>query len=160
MKKVRSLRAQDIDLIVYDFDGVMTDNKVVVFDDGREAVYCNRSDGLGVAMIREKKIPQLILSTEANKVVKARAKKLGIPVMNGIKDKKSVLFKYCQQRQINLKRVLYVGNDLNDYEIMCEVGVPVAPQDAHPSIKKEAKYIIPRAGGSGVIRALYDLLKT
>lgn len=158
MKKA-SICIRDIDLIVYDFDGVMTDNKVVVFDDGREAVCCNRSDGLGVAMIKQKGISQLILSTEVNKVVKTRAKKLGIPAMNGIKDKKSILFKYCRQRRIDLQRVVYIGNDLNDYEIMCEVGVPLAPQGAHPSIKKAAKYVIPREGGSGVILALHDLLK-
>ena len=147
---------QDIDLIVYDFDGVMTDNRVIVFQDGVEAVIVNRADGLGVDHLRIRGIPQLILSTETNPVLKARAKKLQLEVINSCKDKKSALESYCQQKNYDLNRVIYIGNDLNDLEVMEVVGFPIAPADAHPKIKKIAKLITKAKGGEGVVKELSD----
>ena len=100
------LRAKDIDLIVYDFDGVMTDNRVIVFQDGTEAVIVNRADGLGVECLRALKIPQLILSTETNAVVNARALKLGLEAIAASKDKKSALKNYCEQKNYDLQKVV------------------------------------------------------
>ena len=145
---------QDIDLIVYDFDGVMTDNRVIIFQDGTEAVIVNRADGLGVNRFRSLGIPQLILSTETNPVVKARAAKLCIEVIASCKDKKNALENYCAQKGYNLNRVMYVGNDLNDLEVMRVVGFPIAPADAHPKIKKIAKLITEAKAGEGVIKEL------
>jgi YrbI family 3-deoxy-D-manno-octulosonate 8-phosphate phosphatase len=145
---------KNIDLIVYDFDGVMTDNRVVIFQDGREAVLVNRSDGLGVDFIRGKGITQLILSTETNSVVRARAAKLRIKQISACADKKKALLNYCKKRNYNMKKVIYVGNDLNDLEVMKSVGMPVAPADAHRQIKAVAKLITKSKGGQGVIREL------
>lgn len=149
---------RDIDLIVYDFDGVMTDNSVIVFQDGTEAVIVNRSDGLGVNRFCSIGIPQLILSTETNPVVKARAAKLHLEVIASCKDKKIALENYCAQKSYDLNRVIYVGNDLNDLEVMKIVGFPIAPADAHPKIKKIAKLITKAKGGEGVIKELSDYL--
>ncbi|MBA7564388.1 2-keto-3-deoxy-D-glycero-D-galacto-9-phosphonononic acid phosphatase [subsurface metagenome] len=149
---------KNINLIVYDFDGVMTDNRVIVFQDGTEAVIVNRSDGLGVERFRSLGIPQLILSTETNPVVKARAAKLHLEVIASCKDKKIVLENYCVQKGYNLNRVMYVGNDLNDLEVMRIVGFPVAPVDAHPKIKKIAKLVTKAKGGEGVVKDLFDYL--
>ena len=147
-----------IDLIVYDFDGVMTDNRVIVFQDGTEAVIVNRADGLGVDRFRGLSIPQLILSTETNPVVKARAGKLRLKVIASCKDKKIALENYCTQNGYDLTRVLYVGNDLNDLEVMRIVGFPVAPADAHPEIRKVAKLITEAKGGEGVVKELSDYM--
>ena len=149
---------RDIDLIVYDFDGVMTDNRVIVFQDGTEAVIVNRADGLGVDRSRDMGIPQLILSTETNPVVKARASKLCLEVISSCEDKKKALENYCTQKGYDLKRVIYVGNDLNDLEVMRIVGFPVAPGDAHPKIKKIAKLITEAKGGEGVVKELSDYM--
>jgi len=149
---------KDINLIVYDFDGVMTDNRVIVFQDGTEAVIANRADGLGVDRFRNLGIPQMILSTETNPVVKARAAKLHLEVIASCKDKKLALENYCTQNGYDLTRVLYVGNDLNDLEVMKIVGFPVAPADAHPKIKKVAKLITEVKGGDGVVKELSDYL--
>ncbi len=149
---------RDIELIVYDFDGVMTDNRVIVFQDGTEAVIVNRADGLGVDCFRNLGIPQLILSTETNPVVKARAAKLRLEVIASCKDKKNALKNYCTQNGYNLIHVLYVGNDLNDLEAMKIVGFPVAPADAHPKIKKVAKLITEVKGGDGVVKELSDYM--
>jgi 3-deoxy-D-manno-octulosonate 8-phosphate phosphatase (KDO 8-P phosphatase) len=153
-----SVRAKDIDLIVYDFDGVMTDNRVIVFQDGTEAVIVNRADGLGVDRFRNLGIPQLILSTETNPVVKARAAKLRLEVIASCKDKKNVLENYCEQNGYDLNKVMYIGNDLNDLEVIKIVGFPIAPADAHPEIKKVAKLVTAAKGGDGVVKEVSDYM--
>ncbi len=148
---------KDILLIVYDFDGVMTDNRVIIFQDGTEAVIVNRADGLGVEHFRSLGIPQLILSTETNSVVKARALKLHLEVIASCKDKKIALENYCAQKGYDLNRVMYIGNDLNDLEAMKIVGYPIAPANAHVEVKKIAKLVTRAKGGDGVIRELLDI---
>ena len=143
-------------LICYDFDGVMTDNRALLFEDGQEAVFVNRSDGWAVARIRELGISQIILSTEQNLVVTARARKLQIPVLQGLSDKRAVLISKAAEDGIDLARVAYLGNDVNDLEAMQLVGIPVAPADAHPSILQIAKFVTISAGGGGVIREFYE----
>lgn len=150
------IRKEGIDLIVYDFDGVMTDNRVIIFQDGAEAVVVNRADGFGVEQLRAMKIPQLILSTETNPVVKARAAKLGLAVITSCNDKKHALMNYCEQNDYDLQKVVYVGNDLNDLEVMKIVGFPIAPADAHSDIKSLARLVMNAKSGKGVIRELSD----
>ncbi len=152
------INIKDIQLNVYDFDGVMTDNRVMIFQDGAEAVMVSRADGLGVERLRTLGIPQLILSSETNSVVKARAAKLGLEVVAPCKDKKITLMDYCEQNDYDLQKVLYVGNDLNDLEVMKIIGFPIAPADAHPDIKSLAKLVTKAKGGEGVIRELSDLI--
>lgn len=149
---------ESIKLIVYDFDGVMTDNTVSVDQDGRESVSANRSDGLGIGMIRELGVKQLILSTETNPVVAARAKKIGLDATHGVGDKASALLELAESHGISLAEVLYVGNDVNDADAMALAGFKVAPSDAHPSILAQADYITDAPGGHGVIRELADVL--
>lgn len=149
-----SLHPRMVDLIVYDFDGVLTDNTVFVFDDGREAVICNRSDGLAVQKIRKLGIPQIILSAEKNAVVRARARKLKIISICGVDDKKSALIQYCHGKKYSLARTLYLGNDINDIDAMKAVGFSIAPQDAHKKVKAIATIVIPVKGGAGVVREL------
>ena len=147
---------ETIKLMVYDFDGVMTNNHALQFQDGTEAVWINRADGWGVDQIRKMSIPQLIISTETNTVVVARAKKLKIEVIHGSGDKQADLIDYCSKMQIELSGVLHVGNDVNDLEAMQAVGLPVAPADAHPSIIAIAKHITHAKGGEGVIKELSE----
>ena len=158
LKRYKGLNIADIDLIVYDFDGVMTDNKVIIFQDGTEGVTVNRADGQGVSMIKEKGIPQLILSTESNPVVVARAAKIGLPVIYNTGDKRSALEAYCSMHVFDPSRVVYVGNDLNDKETMKFVGIPIAPADAHPEILRIARIVLTAIGGGGVVRELADII--
>lgn len=157
--KKLSLRVpKNIKLIVYDFDGVMTDNKVIVFADGREAAICNRSDGLAVGIIKNWGIRQLIITTETDKVVLARAKKIGVPILAGIRDKKKCLLDYCRRRNLNPKKIAYIGNDTNDLEVMQAVGWPMCPQDAHQRIKEISRVVFSKNGGEGVVRELVDFI--
>ena len=151
-----SIKPENIDLIVYDFDGVMTDNKVLVMEDGREAVFCSRSDGLAIQKIKQLGIPQIILSTEKNKVVEMRGKKLGIGVIHGVNDKRSAIIDWCKKRGCDLARVLYIGNDINDLEAMRLVGYPITPQDANDRVKDIAAVVLKRKGGEGVIREFLE----
>ena len=149
----------NIKLIVYDFDGVMTDNRAIVSEDGKEFVMVCRADGLGVNLIKEIGLPQMILSTETNSVVEARARKLDIPVIQGVDDKKTALLNYCKDNNYNPSGILYVGNDVNDEGVMKAVGYSVATADAHHSIKSLAKLVLSTKGGRGVVRELADKLK-
>lgn len=147
-------------LIVYDFDGVMTDNRAMVDENGTEYVFVHRGDGYGVRMIKDLlKIPQIILSTEVNNVVARRAEKLKIPVIHNAGDsKKSVLDKYCCDNGFKLSETMYVGNDLNDMEAMMLCGYHACPSDAEPEIIDVCHYVFRAKGGYGVIRELYRFL--
>jgi len=151
------LNIKDFELIVYDFDGVMTDNKVYVDQDGKEMVQVNRADGLGVSIIKKLGIEQIIISSERNPVVSVRAKKLKIFCINKVDDKKNILLEYCVKNNFSLQNVAYVGNDINDLEVITIVGYSFCPADAHESIKEIADYVLQKSGGNGVIRELSDI---
>jgi YrbI family 3-deoxy-D-manno-octulosonate 8-phosphate phosphatase len=148
----------NIKLIVYDFDGVMTDNKVYFDQDGNEMIQVNRADGLGVAEIKKLGIKQIIISTEKNSVVTARANKLGIYCLQGIEIKKKALIDYCYKNDYKLQNVAYIGNDINDKDAMQNAGITFCPADAHDSIKEIADHVLITKGGHGVIRELLDLI--
>jgi 3-deoxy-D-manno-octulosonate 8-phosphate phosphatase (KDO 8-P phosphatase) len=154
-----SILTEDICLIVYDFDGVMTDNRVILSEDGKESVIVNRSDGLAVSILKNMGIPQLILSREKNPVVSARARKLSIPVLQGINEKEAVLREYCRDNKIPMEKVVFIGNDINDTNLMCIVGYPLCPNDAYPEAKAVARFIIPVNGGCGVVREFLNHIK-
>ena len=148
----------NIKIFVYDFDGVMTNNKVYVDQNGNETVRVNRADGLGVSEIKKLGIEQIIISTEKNPVVVKRAEKLGIGCMQGIENKKVALIDYCENNNFDLQNVAYVGNDINDKEVMGIAGTTYCPLDAHESIQNISDNILKTKGGDGVIRELLDII--
>jgi N-acylneuraminate cytidylyltransferase len=151
-----TIASQAIDCVAFDFDGVMTDNRVLVLQDGTEGIVANRADGLGVERLRALGLPQVIISTETNAVVKARARKLNLEIFAGCRDKKKTLQDYCQKHGYDPQRVVYVGNDVNDLEVMRQVGFPVAPADAHPQVKAITWRVTQVRGGYGVIKELAE----
>lgn len=146
----------DVDAVVTDFDGVHTDDTVVVRSDGVESVRVSRSDGMGAALLRRAGVPMLILSTETDEVVSARARKLRVDVRQGLDDKASALRAWADERGIDLARVAYVGNDVNDLGCLDAVGWPVAVPEAHPDVLAAARVVLTRAGGAGAVRELAD----
>lgn len=138
------------ELIVFDFDGVFTDNRVYVSEDGSESVMCNRGDGLAIDFLRNK-FPLIIFSSETNKVVARRSEKLGIDVRQGLKDKKKALIDLCKTKGINPKKVVFIGNDINDIGLIKTCGYSLCPRDAHPEVLKEVDYVLKKRGGEGVI---------
>jgi N-acylneuraminate cytidylyltransferase len=147
---------KQIDLVVFDFDGVMTDDRVWVDQAGQESVAANRSDGMGIAAMRQAGIPMVVLSTEPNPVVTARCLKLELPVTQGLLDKASVLKHLLQGRQLNPAHVVYLGNDVNDLPCFPLVGCAVAVADAQPEVLAQADIILNHAGGHGAVRELCD----
>ncbi len=151
---IDEFQKNEIDLILYDFDGVMTNNTAFVLEDGTEGVVVNRSDGLGVSRLRKMGIEQIILSTEENPVVQKRAEKLKIRAIHACKNKQEAVRELAKEKGVDLKKVMYVGNDVNDLEAMKIVGIPIAPADAWPEVLEIASFVTKAAGGAGVIREI------
>ncbi|MFI2643050.1 cytidylyltransferase domain-containing protein [Streptomyces sp. NPDC018610] len=144
----------DVDAVVLDFDGTQTDDRVLIDSDGRELVSVHRGDGLGIAALRRSGLPLLILSTEQNPVVAARARKLRLPVLHGIDHKDLALKQWCEEQGIAPERVLYVGNDVNDLPCFALVGWPVAVADAHDAVRGAARAVTTVPGGHGAVREI------
>ena len=150
---------KNIKLLVSDFDGVMTDNMVYVDQDGREMVRVSRADGQGINLLREMGIETMILSTEDNKVVSQRAKKLKIECSQGIKNKAEALKLICKDKKISFEEVAYVGNDVNDFEALQLASLKIVPCDAYEEVKAIADVITESKGGEGVIREIATIMK-
>ncbi|MHA1313173.1 MAG: KdsC family phosphatase [Candidatus Helarchaeota archaeon] len=153
-----SIEFSKIMFVVFDFDGVFTDNKVIIDEDGREAVVCNRSDGIGLSRLREVGVDTLILSTEVNNVVKKRAEKLKIDCIHGCKDKLEQLKTAIKEKKISSEQVAFVGNDINDAECLKHVGLPIVVADAHKEVLPLGKYRTELNGGQGAVREICDLI--
>jgi 3-deoxy-D-manno-octulosonate 8-phosphate phosphatase (KDO 8-P phosphatase) len=141
---------------VFDFDGVFTDNRVWVNERGEEVLAFSRSDGLGLRRLDEVGVAYLIVSMERNPIVGARAGKLHVECVQGVEDKLSVLRDQTDQRGVSLEHTAYVGNDINDAEVLRTVGVPVVPADAWPEVKPLARWVLSRSGGFGCVREFCD----
>jgi len=144
--------------VVFDFDGVFTDNKVIVQQNGDEAVICDRGDGMGISMLKKHGIDVWVLSKEQNPVLKSRCEKLKIPCIHGVDDKWPLLKKQLKDRGYSTDEVIYVGNDVNDIECIQGVKCGVAVADSHPEVLKHAGLVLSKNGGSGAIRELSDML--
>ncbi len=149
----------NIKVLISDFDGVMTDNRVWIDESGREMVCVNRADGLAVHMLRELGIDLVIMSTESNGVVAKRAGKLKVECIQSISDKAECLKKYCADRKISPQDVAYIGNDLNDLGALKIAGIKIVPGDAYEEVQNIADYVTKAMGGQGVIREVAGILK-
>jgi YrbI family 3-deoxy-D-manno-octulosonate 8-phosphate phosphatase len=154
----RSLLPSPVAAVVFDFDGVFTDDLVLVDESGREAVTCSRSDGHGLAALAKSGVPMLVISKEANPVVGARCAKLGIKCVQGCNDKLPVMSQWLKQGGINAANTVYVGNDVNDLECLAAVGCGVAVADAHVEVRAAARMVLSRPGGHGAVRESCDLI--
>ena len=157
MKKEIIKKLKKIKLFVLDFDGVMTDNKVIVGGNGKEFVMCNREDGLGLEILKKQTdIEVIVLSKEQNKVVPARCKKLSIKCVHGIDDKITILKNEARKRNLSFDNVCFIGNDINDIECIKEASVGIAVADSHPRVLKVANLVTTKKGGDGAVREVCD----
>ncbi len=148
----------DVDAVVTDFDGVHTADTATIGVDGLELVTVHRGDGLGVRLLREAGVPVLILSTEEHPVVRARAAKLRVEVLHGQRDKARALRDWAARNGLDLARVAYVGNDVNDLGALAAVGWPVAVPDSAPAVLDAARHVLSASGGRGAVRELAELV--
>ncbi|MGD8455353.1 MAG: acylneuraminate cytidylyltransferase [Anaerolineales bacterium] len=148
----------EIDLIVLDFDGVLTDNRVWVDEKGVEGVAAHRGDGMGISLLKKAGFEVIVLSTETNPVVAARCEKMKIEAYQGVEDKGTVLKKLLKERKAKPEHVIYVGNDVNDLACFPLVGCAAAVADAHPEVRSQADLILKTKGGYGAVRELSELI--
>ena len=157
-ERIDGLPVIDVDALVTDFDGVHTDDRVYLSQDGVESVQVSREDGMGISLARRAGVKLLILSTEVNPVVAARAAKLQVPVIHGQSDKAQALKEWMAEEGLDPNRVAYVGNDVNDLGCLRMVGWPIAVANAHPDVEALARLKLTRRGGSGAVRELCELV--
>jgi len=149
---------EKVSLVVFDFDGVMTDNRVWVNAEGEEFVAAHRGDGMGIEQLLAAGIKAVIISTEPNPAVAARAKKIGLPYFHGVGDKAKVLTGYLDKVGINPMETIFVGNDINDLPCFSIVACAIAVADAHASVRRKADKILKHKGGRGAVREICDIL--
>jgi N-acylneuraminate cytidylyltransferase len=154
----RALLPSPVGAVVFDFDGVFTDDRVLVDETGREAVTCSRSDGHGLSGLTKMGVPMLVISKEVNPVVGARCTKLGMECVQSCDDKLPVMTQWLKQRGIKTANTVYVGNDVNDLECLAAVGCGVVVADAHAEARAAARMVLSRPGGRGAVRELCNLI--
>jgi N-acylneuraminate cytidylyltransferase len=151
---------EQIQMIICDFDGVVTDNHVITDQDGKESVLASRSDSMHIKKLRELGVATMILSSEPNPVVAARAAKMGVEAIHnvGMQDKGRVMREVLEQKKIKAENVIYIGNDLNDLPCFEIAGWSVAVADAYPEVLRAADHVLIKNGGHGAIRELCEIV--
>ncbi len=148
-----------IKLLILDFDGVMTDNRVLVDENGKESAWCHRGDGYGIGLLKKAGGEVMVVSTEPNPIVLHRCKKLKIPCVHNCSDKLAAVRKIAEERGLKPEEIGFVGNDLNDLEVMQWVGWPIAVADAMPEILAVARRVTEKPGGYGAVREVCEWLR-
>jgi len=141
---------------VFDFDGVFSDNRVWTNDRGEESVACFRGDTYGLRRLDDVGVEYLIITSETNDAVAARARKMRADIVKGVEDKLPVLHAEVERRGLTLAETAYVGNDINDAECLAAVGLPVVPADAWAEVVPLAQLVLTRDGGRGCVREFCD----
>jgi len=150
---------QPLAAIVMDFDGVLTDNRVWVDQDGREAVSCHRGDGWALARLREAGVTLLVLTLEQSATVMQRCLKLGLPCLAAPDGKLPALSRWLSHHGIDPQKTVYVGNDAPDVPCMLFCGCGIAPADAAPCARRAAQIVLDTPAGRGCVREILDLMQ-
>ncbi len=138
-------------IIVTDFDGCLTDDRVWLNQDGEEFVAANRKDGLAVKRLKNLGIEIVIASTEKNKVVLARGNKMGVEVLQGLDDKAEAIEQYLKQRNLTWNDVWYIGNDVNDLGAIERANLSICPADAVKKVINSVEVVLKTNGGGGIL---------
>jgi YrbI family 3-deoxy-D-manno-octulosonate 8-phosphate phosphatase len=151
---------EKIDLIICDFDGVITDNRVWVDQDGHETVAAYRSDSVRVKELFAIGIEVMILSSEPNRVVEARARKMGVEAVHGVAlhEKGRIMREIMERKNLKAENVIFIGNDINDLPCFEVAGWSVAVADAFPEVIRAADFVLSKNGGHGALREMCDLI--
>ena len=156
-KKLKA-KCKQIDLVLTDVDGVLTDGGMFYSDNREEFKKFNTRDGMGIELLRRNGINTIFLTKENSKISKSRAKKLKAKIYFGIQKKEKKLKELCKIMKINTQNIAYIGDDVNDVSTIKLVGFSASPNDAVPQVKKIVDYICENNGGSGAFRELADLI--
>jgi N-acylneuraminate cytidylyltransferase len=138
-------------ILLTDFDGCLTDDRVWLNQDGEEFVAANRKDGLAVKRLKNLGIQVVITSTETNKVVLARGTKMGVEVLQGLADKAESIDQYLKQKNLSWNDVWYIGNDVNDLGAINKAKLSISPADAVKKIRRTVDIVLKTNGGRGIL---------
>jgi len=148
-----------IKLVITDVDGVLTDGGMYYSGKGDIMKKFHARDGMGVTILKKHKIPTIIITKEKTKIVKIWSKKMSINhLYDGIQNKSSLLKKIIQIYKIQPKNIAFIGDDINDIELLKKVGLSVTPNDGILQTKKISDYVCKNIGGNGAFRELADLI--
>ena len=147
-----------IKIVLTDVDGVLTDGGMYYSGDGDIMKKFHARDGMGITLLRNNDIPTVIITKEKTKMVKQWAKKMKITLFDGVLYKEDILTKICSQYQVSSSEIAYIGDDINDVNLLKLVGLGVVPKDGNQIAKKSSNYISKTIGGKGVLREVAELI--
>jgi len=151
--------AAKIKLLLFDVDGVLTDGRLFLGDDGQEYKAFHSRDGHGIRMLQDSGVPVGLITGRTSRVVKHRIKDLDIKhVYQGKRDKLPAYIALCKKLGLDFDQVAFVGDDVVDLPVMLKTGLAVAVQDAHPLVKQHAHWTTPSQGGKGAGRDVCELI--
>lgn len=151
---------KELKVLFIDFDGVLTNNKVMVDENGIESVVCNRADSLYANLLKKNFFLEIIIiSSEKNKVVKARSEKMNLNCIHGIASKYDYINQYILNTKLDFKNLVYIGNDLNDFEAMEKCYLKICPSDSAKEIIDISDILLQTKGGDGILREVYNIFK-
>jgi len=157
-KKELKKLSQNIKLVLTDVDGVLTDGGMYYSDKGEAMKKFNTRDSMGMDLLKEIKIPTIMITRENSEIVKQRAKKIKIELFSGVLNKNLLLPKICKKFNVHPSEIAYIGDDVNDYEIMSNIGVSAAPNDAVEKICTLVDYVCKLNGGHGAFREFAEII--
>tara|TARA_B110000014_G_C19990744_1_gene513144 strand:- start:173 stop:664 length:492 start_codon:yes stop_codon:yes gene_type:complete len=152
-------KCKKIKLVISDVDGVLTDGGIYFSNQGESLKKFNVKDGMGVELLHNKKIKTVLMTREKSSIVKKRGQKIkSDKIMLGIMNKYKELEKIKKEFHVENENIAYIGDDINDLEIMKSVGLSATPSDGHTKIKSISNYICKKNGGEGAFREFAELI--
>ena len=152
-------KCAEIQLVLTDVDGVLTDGRVIFDNQGVESKQFHIRDGQGMRLWQQSGGTLGIVTGRSSQVVKLRAAELDIDIVRqGVKDKLHVVRSICEELYLQLSQVAYLGDDLPDWAVIKHVGLGVAVGDAAEELQQDADYVTSLPGGQGVLREVIELL--
>jgi len=153
------LKAKQIQLIIFDVDGVLTDGGLYFSDDGQEFKRFNSLDGLGIKILKDNDIEPAVITARTSTTVEHRMKNLGIAhFYQGQEDKVVAFNDLLEKLSLSADQVAYVGDDVIDLPVMTKVGLPIAVANAHELVKRKSCIVTDKNGGHGAVREVCDFL--
>ncbi len=153
-KKLRKIK-----IVLTDVDGVLTDGGMYYSKEGDVMKRFHARDGMGVSLLRKNNIPTIIVTKEKNEIIKKWAEKMKVKKLyDGIQEKEKILEKICKEYSVKPLEVAFIGDDINDLELLKIVGFSAVPQDGHDLVKKNVDYTCKNNGGHTAFREIADLV--
>ena len=150
--------AKKIKIVLSDVDGVLTDGGMYYTNNGDVMKKFHVRDGMGISLLRKNGIHTIIITKESTKMVKKWSKKMKVKLLDGVIHKEKILEKICQQYGVHSSEIAYIGDDVNDVNLLKLVGLAAVPKDGTQIAKKSCNYICQIESGNGVFREVAELI--